>query len=141
MGTAAAFPGLGNDSPFAEAFNFKGGNGGESFILQRKAKGKQPAGAGTAPAAGLEGAGGAVSSCHCHMLPTSPFLWNSWRWSAYLGRGQSHVSEFSASPKALSSSSLLPLAAQQIPKGHSSRINTVLCSRHGQQGTGITAWV
>lgn len=34
---------------------------------------------------------GVVSSRHCHMSPASPFSWNLWTWSAYLGKRQSHV--------------------------------------------------
>lgn len=79
MGTAAALPELENYSPSAEAFNFKSGSGGIfAFILQSRKPSYSRAGAGAQLL--LQGA---VSSCHCHMSGTSPFLWNSWRWSAY----------------------------------------------------------
>lgn len=77
-----------------------------------------------------------MSSCHCHMSATSPFLWNSWRWSAYLGRGQSHVS-LQQAPRGSGSQA----GAAPIPRGHSRRMSTVLCSSRGQQGTGVTARV
>lgn len=98
-GTAAALPELENDSPLAETFNFRGGSGGDHCLhpTKQKAKLQRSRSRGTAPAAALEGA---VSSCHCHMLSMSPFLWNSWRWSAYLGRGHSHVN-LQQSPRVL----------------------------------------
>lgn len=90
---------LQNNSPLAEAFDFQAWERGMIIASILRSSERSDSESGWQGAMGQilmrdergAGAGGVVSSRHCHMSPASPFSWNLWTWSAYLGKRQGHV--------------------------------------------------